>query len=72
MFMAHELHPFSKTERFSVMMCYLCWAFFITVVFEEVTYTKCIVINCSWGVNRFFNGFDLEFSMKIKSYARAM
>eukprot|EP00904_Undaria_pinnatifida_P010731 jgi/Undpi1/6789/HiC_scaffold_21.g09266.m1 len=34
MFMAHELHPFSKTERFSVMMCYLCWAFFITVLFE--------------------------------------
>lgn len=36
MFMAHELHPFSKAERFSVMMCYLCWAFFITVLFEAV------------------------------------
>ena len=39
MFMAHELHPFSKTERFSVMLCYLCWAFFITVIFEGVTHT---------------------------------
>lgn len=36
MFFAHELHPFSRTERMSVMMCYLCWAFFITVVFEHV------------------------------------
>eukprot|EP00904_Undaria_pinnatifida_P010730 jgi/Undpi1/6788/HiC_scaffold_21.g09265.m1 len=35
MFMAHELHPFSRSERLSVMMCYLCWAFFITVLFEQ-------------------------------------
>ncbi|CAN0299172.1 unnamed protein product [Laminaria digitata] len=35
MFMAHELHPFSRAERLSVMMCYLCWAFFITVMFEQ-------------------------------------
>lgn len=38
MFMAHELHPFSKTERFSVMLCYLCWAFFITAVIEAVRF----------------------------------
>lgn len=37
MFFAHELHPFSRTERFSVLLCYLCWAFFITCVFEQVT-----------------------------------
>ncbi|CAM9796346.1 unnamed protein product, partial [Ectocarpus fasciculatus] len=32
---AHELHPFSRTERLSVLMCYLCWAFLITCVFEQ-------------------------------------
>ncbi|CAM9874907.1 unnamed protein product [Pylaiella littoralis] len=37
MFFAHELHPFSRTERFSVLLCYLCWAFFITCVFEQQT-----------------------------------
>ncbi|CAM9663832.1 unnamed protein product, partial [Hapterophycus canaliculatus] len=35
MFFAHELHPFSRSERFSVLLCYLCWAFFITCVFEQ-------------------------------------
>lgn len=39
MFFAHELHPFSRSERLSVMMCYLCWAFFITVMFEYVSTT---------------------------------
>ncbi|CAM9482562.1 unnamed protein product [Ectocarpus sp. 12 AP-2014] len=32
---AHELHPFSRTERLSVLLCYLCWAFLITCVFEQ-------------------------------------
>ncbi|CAM9166200.1 unnamed protein product [Scytosiphon promiscuus] len=35
MFFAHELHPFSRSERFSVLLCYLSWAFFITCVFEQ-------------------------------------
>lgn len=39
MFFAHELHPFSRTERLSVLLCYLCWAFFITCIFEQVSYT---------------------------------
>ncbi|CAM9958615.1 unnamed protein product [Ascophyllum nodosum] len=40
MCMAHELHPFSRIERLSVMMCYLSWAFFITIVFEGAEYKK--------------------------------
>lgn len=37
MWMAHELHPFTRAERLSVLLCYLCWAFFITVIFESVS-----------------------------------
>eukprot|EP00752_Nemacystus_decipiens_P018608 g16683.t1 len=37
MFFAHELHPFTRTERLCVLLCYLCWAFFITCIFEQVT-----------------------------------
>lgn len=37
MWMAHELHPFTRAERLSVLLCYLCWAFFITVMFESVS-----------------------------------
>lgn len=36
MCMAHELHPFSRMERFSVTIFYLCWAFFITTLFQAV------------------------------------
>ncbi|CAM9562723.1 unnamed protein product, partial [Hapterophycus canaliculatus] len=51
---AHELHPFTKSERLSVMMCYLCWAFFITVVFE-MTNSEEVAI-CSPGCNNVYTG----------------
>ncbi|CAM9144310.1 unnamed protein product [Ectocarpus sp. 4 AP-2014] len=54
MFLAHELHPFSRTERLSVMMCYLCWAFFITVVFEYGN--KDEVAICNAGCNNTYSG----------------
>ncbi|CAM9874636.1 unnamed protein product, partial [Pylaiella littoralis] len=54
MLFAHELHPFSRSERFSVMMCYLCWAFFITAVFEHVNVDAVEV--CNAGCNNIYYG----------------
>lgn len=65
MFMAHELHPFSRSERFSVMVCYLCWAFFITAVFEQVLQTVillCMACYLAWktGVYRYARYRDVQ------------
>eukprot|EP00903_Cladosiphon_okamuranus_P005760 g5711.t1 len=54
MFFAHELHPFSKSERLSVMLCYLCWAFFITIVFEGINVDYSEV--CDAGCNNVYRG----------------
>ncbi|CAM9958272.1 unnamed protein product [Ascophyllum nodosum] len=54
MFVAHELYPFTRRERFCVMMCYLCWAVLITAIFEAILATCGCAQNLPGGCKRFF------------------